>query len=470
MSTQTERSFCRKSSGSQRPRHQVEPGELHSCTVQLPATRLRRSTSPPRPASSPSSPARTAASASRPRAVSRSPAPTSCSPSAPSTRATARPTTSARRHPTRRSASACSTSRASPRSRRSPRRCVADGRPIDLLINNAGVMAVPKRHTTADGFELQLGTNHLGHFALTGRLLPLLRAATSPRVTTVSSGAHLMGSIHFDDLQLERGYRAWTAYSQSKLANLLFAQQLERLSKANGWGILSDAAHPGSTRTNLQSSGPSLGQEGSLRSRMIEMPMRLPGMSQDAPSGALPTLYAATSPDAVGDGYYGPNGFMEMTGRGVTTARRSKRARDADAAVRLWSMSEALTGRFTSADGPERARRRAGPLLARPVDGLLSQRLLRHRRRRPRCPRRVRARHGRVPRVQQGRRQRPLDAATGVRVRGLAARRPVVPLRRPLGRGVRSGRRAGRGARVDTCTCALEWISLDDLRAHEATP
>ena len=153
-----------------------------------------------------------------------------------------------------------------------------------------------------------------------------------------------MGSIHFDDLQLERGYRAWTAYSQSKLANLLFALQLERLSKANGWGILSDAAHPGSTRTNLQSSGPSLGQEGSLRSRMIEMPMRLPGMSQDAPSGALPTLYAATSHDAVGDGYYGPNGFMEMTGRGVTTARRSKRARDADAAVRLWSMSEALTG------------------------------------------------------------------------------------------------------------------------------
>ena len=221
---------------------------------------------------------------------------------------------------------------------------LGDGLPVDLLINNAGVMAVPTRHTTTDGFELQLGTNHLGHFALTGRLLPLLRAATAPRVTTVSSGAHLMGSIHFDDLQLERGYRAWTAYSQSKLANLLFAQQLERLSKANGWGILSDAAHPGSTRTNLQSSGPSLGQEGSLRSRMIEVPMRLPGMSQDAPSGALPTLYAATSPDAVGDGYYGPNGFMEMTGRGVTTARRSKRARDADAAVRLWSKSEALTG------------------------------------------------------------------------------------------------------------------------------
>ena len=227
---------------------------------------------------------------------------------------------------------------------------IADSRPIDLLINNAGVMAVPTRHTTADGFELQLGTNHLGHYALTGRLLPLLRAATAPRVTTVSSGAHLMGSIHFDDLQLERGYRAWTAYAQSKLANLLFALQLQRLSEANRWGILSDAAHPGSTRTNLQSSGPSLGQEGSLRSRMIEVPMRFPGMSQDAPSGALPTLYAATSPDAVGDGYYGPNGFMEMTGRGVTTARRSKRARDAEAAVRLWSVSEALTGVRYSSD------------------------------------------------------------------------------------------------------------------------
>jgi NAD(P)-dependent dehydrogenase (short-subunit alcohol dehydrogenase family) len=220
---------------------------------------------------------------------------------------------------------------------------LADGRPVDLLINNAGVMAVPKRHTTFDGFELQFGTNHLGHFALTGRLLPLLCTANAPRVTTVSSGAHLMGSMHFDDLQLERGYRAWTAYSQSKLANLLFTLQLQRLSEANGWGILSDAAHPGSTRTNLQSSGPNLGQEGSLRSKMIEMPMRLPGVSQDAQSGAFPTLYAATSPDAVGDGYYGPNGFMEMTGHGVTTARRSKRARDAAAAARLWLMSEALT-------------------------------------------------------------------------------------------------------------------------------
>ncbi len=220
----------------------------------------------------------------------------------------------------------------------------AEGRPIDLLVNNAGVMAVPKRHVTSDGFELQLGTNHLGHFALTGRLLPLLRAATSPRVTTISSIAHRMGSIHFDDLQLERGYHAWTAYSQSKLANLLFAQELQRLSEANGWGILSDAAHPGSTRTNLQTSGPTLGGEGSLRSTLIELPMRLPGVAQDAAQGALPTLYAATNLDAVGAGYYGPSGFLEMTGSGVTKARRSKGAQDPAAAALLWSMSEGLTG------------------------------------------------------------------------------------------------------------------------------
>ncbi len=223
------------------------------------------------------------------------------------------------------------------------REMAAEGRPIDILVNNAGVMAVPKRHTTADGFELQLGTNHLGHFALTGRLLPLLLAAAAPRVVTVSSGAHLMGAIQFDDLQLERGYRAWKAYSQSKLANLLFSSELQRRSDRSAWRILSDAAHPGSTRTNLQTSGPNLGKE-RKGTNLIELPMRLPGMSQDAPHGALSTLYAATSPDAEADGYYGPSGFLEMTGGGVTTARRSKRARDAAAAARLWAISEALTG------------------------------------------------------------------------------------------------------------------------------
>jgi NAD(P)-dependent dehydrogenase (short-subunit alcohol dehydrogenase family) len=152
-----------------------------------------------------------------------------------------------------------------------------------------------------------------------------------------------MGSIPFDDLQLERGYRAWRAYAESKLANLLFTLELQRRSDAAGWGIMSNAAHPGSTRTNLQSSGPNLGKS-SPGTNLVELSMRMPGVSQDAAQGALPTLYAATSPEAVGDGYYGPDGFMEMTGRGVTKARRSKRARDRAAATRLWQVSEQLTG------------------------------------------------------------------------------------------------------------------------------
>jgi NAD(P)-dependent dehydrogenase (short-subunit alcohol dehydrogenase family) len=217
------------------------------------------------------------------------------------------------------------------------------GRPIDILVNNAGVMAVPTRHVTEDGFELQLGTNHLGHFALTGRLLPLLRAAPNARVVTVSSGAHHTGSIHFDDLQLERSYSRWRAYSQSKLANLLFAFELQRRSAASGWGVLSNAAHPGSTRTNLQMTGPNLGKSSGGTNYMERM-MRLPGASQSADRGALPTLYAATDPRAVGGGYYGPNGLMEMTGKGVSEARRSRRARDEADSARLWVISEELTG------------------------------------------------------------------------------------------------------------------------------
>jgi NAD(P)-dependent dehydrogenase (short-subunit alcohol dehydrogenase family) len=220
---------------------------------------------------------------------------------------------------------------------------LASGRPIDILVNNAGVMAVPARHVTEDGFEMQLGTNHLGHFALTGRLLPLLSAAPQARVVTVSSGAHHTGSIRFDDLQLERGYSRWRAYSQSKLANLLFAFELQRRSAANRWGIVSNAAHPGSTRTNLQTTGPNMGASGG-GANYIERMMRLPGASQSADRGALPTIYAATDPRAVGGGYYGPDGLMEMTGKGVSEARRSRRARDEADAVRLWQVSEELTG------------------------------------------------------------------------------------------------------------------------------
>jgi len=216
------------------------------------------------------------------------------------------------------------------------------GRPIDLLVNNAGIMAVPTRHTTADGFELQFGTNHLGHFALTGRLLPLLRAAPAPRVVTVSSTAHRIGRIDLDDLQGERKYRPWRAYGQSKLANLLFALQLQRLSVQAGWGILSNAAHPGSTRTNLQTTGPNLGGA-SRGAGLISGFMELPGLSQAADQGALPTLFAATSPDAHGGAYYGPNGVGELTGL-PAPAHISRRARNTETAEVLWRVSEELTG------------------------------------------------------------------------------------------------------------------------------
>ena len=242
-----------------------------------------------------------------------------------------------RRHPTRPSASARSTSPSLASIEAFAESMLGDGRPVDLLINNAGVMAVPKRHTTADGFELQLGTNHLGHFALTGRL----PAALACRDCAAGHDREQRRAPHGLDPFRRLAARARLPGVDGVLA--VEARQppvraeLERLSKANGWGILSDAAHPGSTRTNLQSSGPSMGQEGSLRSRMIEMPMRLPGMSQDAPSGALPTLYAATSPDAVGDGYYGPNGFLEMTGKrrddGPALEARPQRRRRRGAAL-----------------------------------------------------------------------------------------------------------------------------------------
>ncbi len=137
----------------------------------------------------------------------------------------------------------------------------AEGRPIDILINNAGIMQPPDRETTADGFELQFGGNHLGHFALTGHLLPLLRAASNPRVTSLSSLAARMGGINFDDLQWEKRYSPTQAYAQSKSANLMFALELDRRSKRAGWGIMSNAAHPGFTKTNLQLSGPSQGKD-----------------------------------------------------------------------------------------------------------------------------------------------------------------------------------------------------------------
>ncbi len=214
-------------------------------------------------------------------------------------------------------------------------------RPIDLLINNAGVMMPPSRYATTDGFELQLGTNHLGHFALTGRLLPLLRKAKSPRVVTLSSTAARLGRINFADLQSERRYRPIPAYGQSKLANLLFTLELTRLSARHNWGILSTAAHPGATHTNLQTTGPTMGKASNRDGLAMRIGKLLP-FWQEIPQGCLPTLYAATSPDAVPGGYYGPDGFFEMRGA-PTEAKLPRRARDESAAARLWQISEELT-------------------------------------------------------------------------------------------------------------------------------
>jgi NAD(P)-dependent dehydrogenase (short-subunit alcohol dehydrogenase family) len=222
----------------------------------------------------------------------------------------------------------------------------ADGRPIDILINNAGVMTPPKRDTTTDGFELQFGSNHLGHFALTAHLLPLLRAADSPRVVSLSSLAARQGRIHFDDPQFEKSYTPMQAYAQSKLAVLMFARELDRRSKEAGWGILSDAAHPGLTKTNLQISGPSHGRsKPSTMERLYKLSWRLtPFLWQEIDEGILPALYAATSPQAEGGAFYGPHGIYEAAGGGVTAAKVPARARNDADCRQLWEISEQLTG------------------------------------------------------------------------------------------------------------------------------
>jgi NAD(P)-dependent dehydrogenase (short-subunit alcohol dehydrogenase family) len=218
---------------------------------------------------------------------------------------------------------------------------IADGTPLDLLLNNAGVMTPPSRLATADGFELQLGTNFLGHFALTLRLLPLLLAAPAPRVVSVSSMAARFGAIRFDDLQHERGYRPMSAYGQSKLADLLFARQLAEVATERGWDLMSNAAHPGYTRTNLLDAGAALRQPGGRRI-LMHVAMKVPHPAQPVQTGAEPLLYAATSPDAVNGGYYGPKGPFEIAGP-AGTARVPRQARDAGVAARLWAEAERLT-------------------------------------------------------------------------------------------------------------------------------
>jgi NAD(P)-dependent dehydrogenase (short-subunit alcohol dehydrogenase family) len=205
---------------------------------------------------------------------------------------------------------------------------------IHMLINNAGVMAAPHART-ADGFELQFGTNHLGHFALTGLLLPLLYGRPDARVVTVSSNNHKSARMNFDDLQGERQYSRWGAYGQSKLANLLFAFELERRLTAAGWPLISVAAHPGYSATNLQLSGPPLYERLVLRlsNRFV---------AQSAEMGTLPLLFAATAPGLQGGSYVGPDGAREMRGYPVLV-KATARAYDEDAALNLWDVSERLT-------------------------------------------------------------------------------------------------------------------------------
>jgi NAD(P)-dependent dehydrogenase (short-subunit alcohol dehydrogenase family) len=218
------------------------------------------------------------------------------------------------------------------------RRFAAGNEQLDLLVNNAGVMALPKRLQTEDGFEMQLGTNYLGHYALTARLLPQLRRAKAPRVVNLSSLAHRSGAINFDDLQGKLSYRPWRAYCRSKLAMLMFSLELQRRSLAAGWGVMSLAAHPGYARTDLIANGPGANSLSSQAGRLLQ-----PLISQSAAEGALPTLFAATSPAAEPGGYYGPNGFYELKGP-PTLAKIMPQAKDFAAAAMLWDVSAMLTG------------------------------------------------------------------------------------------------------------------------------
>ena len=210
---------------------------------------------------------------------------------------------------------------------------------LDVLINNAGVMAIPRR-TTADGFEMQLGTNHLGHFALTGLLLGRLRAAPGARVVTVSSTAHRAGRMRWGDLQSERSYQRWIAYGQSKLSNLLFCYELSRRLDAAGERIVSAACHPGYSATNLQFVGARMDNSRAME-RVMAVANRL--FSQPADMGALPTLYAATAQGVRGGDYFGPDRMFETWGHPKKVAS-SRASQDADAARRLWDVSEQLTG------------------------------------------------------------------------------------------------------------------------------
>ncbi len=207
---------------------------------------------------------------------------------------------------------------------------------LDVLVNNAGIMAVPRALTT-DGFESQIGTNHLGHFALTGLLLGALRERPQARVVVVSSSAHRFGRMNLSDLNGERRYQRWLAYGQSKLANLLFMFELQRRAAAAGLDLSAVAAHPGYAATNLQTAGKT-----SLMDRLYA-PIGNRFIAQSADQGAWPTLYAATMPDVPGGAFIGPDGFGEFRGHPHYVAA-SRAAQDEQTARRLWEQSEQLTG------------------------------------------------------------------------------------------------------------------------------
>lgn len=231
----------------------------------------------------------------------------------------------------------------------------AGGEPIHILVNNAGVMALPRREVTADGFERQFGVNYLAHFVLTALLAPILALAEGgARVVQLASLAHRDGRFDFDDLQGEAHYDPWTAYRQSKLAMLVFALELDRRARAGGWPITSIAAHPGWAYTDIITNGPGEGRP-SLKTRLMNFAFRTLGQSAEA--GALPILFAATAPEAQGGGYYGPSGSAREIKGPVGPSRIMPQAADPAAGRQLWDVSERLTGthfdidpRFTQRD------------------------------------------------------------------------------------------------------------------------
>lgn len=225
---------------------------------------------------------------------------------------------------------------------------LAEGEPLHLLVANAGVMTPPDRRTTADGFELQLGTNHLGHVALVGRLLPLLRAGQA-RVTSQISIAANRGAVHWEDLQWERSYNGMKAYSQSKVAFGLFGLELDRRSRAGGWDVTSNLSHPGVAPTNLLAARPELDREKDTAGRRIIRALSARGiLAGTVETALLPALHAATSPDARSGGFYGPSGLGHLSGP-PGDQKLYPSLRSTDEARRVWEVSEELTGvRFPS--------------------------------------------------------------------------------------------------------------------------